>query len=152
MYFLAQLDSDEKSWGMFVSIGGCVFSIAYLVVTTELDLDTGVRYRTNFPSVHGYLPTASMTRQGLVLFGILLFVSGYLGAKLTALVTLASASVPSVVGWCTAEALVLFASRVVAEGGRWRFHVAGLDGAAMSLGCHAGFYLSMLAAPFPVLR
>ena len=137
---------------MFVSIGGCVFSIAYLVVTTELDLDTSVGSRTKFPSVHGYLPTASMTRQGLALFGILLFVSGYLGAKLTALVTLASASVPGAVGWCTAEALVLFALRVVAEGGRWRFHIAGLDGAAMSLVMQALIYLSMLAAPFPLLR
>ena len=138
---------------MLFSIGGCVFSIAYLVVTTELDVDTSVRYRTNYRSVHGYMPTASSARQGLVLFGILLFVSGYLGAKLTALVTLASASVPGAVGWCTAEALVLFALHVVAEGGRWRFHVPGTDGAAMSLVVvHGLFYLSMLAVPFPTLR
>ena len=64
-----------------------------------------------------------------------------------------SASPSTAVGWCAVEALALLALHLVAEGGRWRFHVAGGDGAAMSLVVvHGLLYLSMLAAPFPIFR
>jgi hypothetical protein len=90
--------------------------------------------------------------QGLVIVGIALFVAGYLGAKLLALVVLSSTSFPAAVGWCFTEALVLLMARFFAEGKRWRLHIAGLSGAVPSLLVHVFFYIGMLAAPFPVLR
>ena len=84
-FLVAQLDSADQSWAMVASIVGCIVSIAYLVATTELDVDTSLNFRTNYPMVHGYIPTESAVREALVLLGIVLFVGGVLSAKLIAL-------------------------------------------------------------------
>ena len=75
-----------------------------------------------------------------------------LGAKLIALVMLAGASASVAVAWCLAEMVALFVLRYFAEGQIWRHHLPGLSGVMPSLVVHVGVYLSMLAAPFPVLR
>ena len=99
------------------------------------------------------MPIDSSFRQGLVVLGIILFIGGYLLSKLVALVSLVSGtSFLVVVGWCSVEAVALLLARYAAEGRRWRFHYAGLDGALNAALVHATFYTSMLAAPFPVLR
>ena len=151
-FLVAQLDSDDQSWAMVASIVGCIVSIAYLVATTELDLNKSTVLRTNFPMVHGYIPTQSAVREALVLLGIVLFVGGVLGAKLIALATLARASTWAAVAWCPAEASALFVLRYFAEGRIWRFHLLGLSGLVPTLIAHACIYLGMLAAPFPFLR
>ena len=95
----------------------------------------------------------SLFRQGLMLLGIVLFVAGYLLSKLVALVSLASGtSLLVVVGWCSVEAVALFVARYAAEGRRWRFQMAGVDGALSALVLHALFFTGVLAAPFPALR
>ena len=53
-FLVAQLEPGDQSWLMIASIIGCIVSIAYLVATTELDLDTSPHYRLNWPMVHGY--------------------------------------------------------------------------------------------------
>jgi len=102
-------------------------------------------------SVHGYFPP-SATLQAFLVIGIVMFVAGYLGAKLLALAVFASTSLPATIGWCSAEVLALLAMRFFGEGRVWQFHVAGLSAPLPSLLVHACFYLSMLAAPFPLLR
>ena len=151
-FLVAQLDSDDQSWAMLASIVGCIVSIAYLVATTELDLDTSLEFRTKFPMVHGYIPTESAVWEVLVLLGIVFFVGGVLGAKLIALTTLAPASAWVAVAWCSAEASALFVLRYFAEGRIWRFHVSGGSGLMPTLVLHVCVYLGMLAAPFPFLR
>ena len=136
---------------MLGSIAGCVVSIAYLVATTELDVDTSKQFRTNWSKVHGYFPASNMM-QGVVITGIVLFVGGYLGTKLVALTILASTSPVGAVGWCAAEVVALWLLRYFAEGRVWRFHIRGLSGAVPSLILHLVIYLGMLAAPFPMLR
>ena len=136
---------------MLCSIVGCVLSIAYLVASTELDLDLSKHYRINFGAVHGYYVENSATMQGLVLVGTILFLMGYLGAKLVALVILINADVYVAVGWCSVEALGLLAMRYLAEG-TWRHHIEGLSGVAPSLVVHVVVYMSILATPFPFLR
>ena len=99
------------------------------------------------------MPVDSSVRQGLVVLGIILFVSGYFLSKLVALVSLVSGtSLLVVVGWCSVEVVALFVARYAAEGRRWRFQMANLDGALPALILHGGFYAGMLAAPFPLLR
>ena len=151
-FLVAQLDSDDQSWAMVASIVGCIVSIAYLVATTELDMDKSLQYRTKFPMVHGYIPTESAVREALVLLGIVLFVGGVLGAKLIALATLAGASAWVAVVWCSAEASALFVLRYFAEGRVWQHHLRGISGVVPSLLVHAVIYMGMLAAPFPILR
>jgi len=151
-FLVAQLDSDDQSWAMVASIVGCIVSIAYLVATTEHGVDTSTQYRTNYPMVHGYIPTESAVREALVLLGIVLFVGGILGAKLIALATLAQASIWVAVAWCSAEASALFVLRYFAEGRIWRFHVRSASGLMPTLLMHACIYLGMMAAPFPFLR
>eukprot|EP00618_Florenciella_parvula_P016977 CAMPEP_0119473200 /NCGR_PEP_ID=MMETSP1344-20130328/4942_1 /TAXON_ID=236787 /ORGANISM="Florenciella parvula, Strain CCMP2471" /LENGTH=2127 /DNA_ID=CAMNT_0007506261 /DNA_START=134 /DNA_END=6517 /DNA_ORIENTATION=- len=151
-FLVAQLDSDDQSWAMVASIVGCIVSIAYLVATTELDADKSLGFRTNFPMVHGYIPSLSAVQEALVLLGILLFVGGILGAKLIALATLAGASAWVAVAWCSAEASALFVLRFFAEGRIWKFHFQGASGLMPTLLMHACIYLGMLAAPFPFLR
>jgi hypothetical protein len=151
-FLVAQLDSDDQSWAMVASIVGCIVSIAYLVATTELDLDKSLQFRTNYPMVHGYIPTESAVREALVLLGIVLFVGGVLGTKLIALATLAGASAWVAVVWCSAEASALFVLRYFAEGRIWRFHARSASGLVPTLVMHVCIYLGMLAAPFPVLR
>ena len=151
-FLVAQLDSDDQSWAMVASIVGCIVSIAYLVATTELDADKSTQYRTNYPLVHGYIPTESAVREALVLLGIVLFVGGVLGAKLIALATLAGASAWVAVAWCSAEASALFVLRYFAEGRIWRFHLISASGLVPTLVLHTCIYLGMLAAPFPFLR
>ena len=91
--------------------------------------------------------------QSVVVAGIMLFVAGYLVAKLLALVILANGvSILGVTAWCCLEALTLLVLRYFVEGGLWRFHVASLSGLIPSLLLHAFFYVGMLAAPFPLLR
>ena len=152
MYLVAQLDPSDVSTLMIASIVGCIVSIAYLVATTELDIDTSDHNRINFPTVHGYMPTKSTANQVVVMSGIVLFVSGVLGAKLIALVMLAGASASVAVAWCSVEMVTLFVLRYFAEGQIWRHHMPGLSGVVPSLVVHVGVYLSMLAAPFPFLR
>ena len=84
--------------------------------------------------------------------GIVLFVAGYLSAKLIALVVLASASMPAAVGWCIAEALILLTLRYFAEGRVWRFQMPEFSNLIQSLLVHLLLYVAMLAAPFPVMR
>ena len=151
-FLVAQLDSDDQSWAMVASIVGCIVSIAYLVATTELGADKSDQFRTNYPMVHGYIPTESAAREAMVVLGIVLFVGGVLGAKLIALAVLAGASAWVVVAWCSAEASALFVLRYYAEGRIWRFHLHGTSGLVPTLLVHVGFYLGMLAAPFPFLR
>ena len=99
------------------------------------------------------MPIDSHFHQGLVLLGIVLFIGGYLLSKMVALVSLASGtSFLVVVGCCSVEAVALLVARYAAEGRRWRFHQAGLDGALSALVIHELFYAGVLAAPFPVLR
>jgi hypothetical protein len=151
-FLVAQLDSDDRSWAMVASIVGCIVSIAYLVATTELSMDKSTQYRTNFPMVHGYIPTESGAREALILLGIVLFVGGVLGAKLIAFAVLAGASAWVAVAWCSAEASVLFVLSYYAEGRIWRFHVRGASGLVPTLVMHTCMYLGMLAAPFTFLR
>ena len=117
---------------MVASIVGCIASIAYLVATTELDVDTGDNFRTNYPTVHGYM-SKSTVQQAVVMSGIALFVSGVLGAKLVALVVLAGASASLTVVWCSAEIVALFVLRYFAEGRIWRHHIPGFAGAMLTL-------------------
>ena len=152
IFLLAGLDKEaEPSPLMLGSIIGCIVSIGYLVATTELDLDTDRKSRTNSAPVHGYFPTSTVM-QSIVVAGIVLFIAGYLAAKLLALVILASVmSFRSAAVWCCVEALTLLVLRYVVEG-RWRFHIASLSGPIPSLVLHGVFYLGMLATPFPLLR
>jgi hypothetical protein len=137
---------------MIGSITGCILSIGYLVATTELDLDTTRKSRTNFGPVHGYFPTSTVM-QTVVVAGIVLFIAGYLVAKLLALAIVASgSSILTVAGWCCAEALTLLVMRYFVEGSIWHFHIASLSGLVPSLLVHAFLYIGMLAAPFPFLR
>ena len=137
---------------MVGSIIGCIASIGYLVATTELDVDTDRNSRTNSAPIHGYFPTSTVM-QSIVVVGIVLFIAGYLAAKLLALVILANGvSILGVTVWCCLEALTLLVLRYFVEGGLWRFHVASLSGPIPSLLLHAFFYVGMLAAPFPLLR
>jgi hypothetical protein len=46
MFLLADLDELGLSTLMIGSIAGCFVSIAYLVATTELDIDTSKTFRT----------------------------------------------------------------------------------------------------------
>ena len=88
-----------------------------------------------------------------MVLGIVLCTGGYLLSKLVALVSLVSGtSLLVVVGWCSVEAVALLVARYAAEGRRWRFNLAGLDGALSALVLHALFYGGVLAAPFPALR
>ena len=105
----------------------------------------------SWASVHGYFP-ASTVLQAFLVIGIVLFVAGYLGAKLLTLAVLTSASISATIGWCSAEALALLALRFFVEGRVWRFHIAGLSDTLPSLLIHACFYISILATPFPILR
>jgi len=136
---------------MIGSIAGCVLSIGYLVATTELGVDIGRTFRTNFGQVHGYFPTTTVL-QMVVVAGIVLFIAGYLVAKLLALVILANGiSNLAVAGWCCLEALALLVLQYFVEK-TWRFHAATLAALVPSLLFHAIFYIAMLAAPFPFLR
>ena len=153
LFFVSIEAGPERLWVILGSIAGCALSISYLVATTELDIDTSSKYRTEWPSVHGYIPTDRPLRQGMVVLGIVLFISGYLLSKMVALVSLVSGtSFLMVVGWCSIEALALLAARYIAEGGRWRFHRDGLDVLLPSMLTQVVFYIAMLAAPFPFLR
>ena len=137
---------------MIGSIAGCVLSIGYLVATTELGVDTSQTFRTNFGQVHGYFPTTTVL-QMVVVAGIVLFIAGYLVAKLLALVILASGMpVLTVTGWCCLEALALLTLRYFVEGRVWRFHIATASSPILVLLLNEGMYLGMLAAPFPFLR
>jgi len=100
------------------------------------------------------MPVDSSVRQGLVVLGIILFVSGYFLSKLVALVSLVSGtSLLVVVGWCSVEFVALFVARYAAEGRRWRFQLAGADSSPLfALVLHAICFAGVLAAPFPVLR
>ena len=136
---------------MVGSIIGCIASIGYLVATTELDVDTDRKSRTNCAPVHGYFPTSTVM-QSIVVVGIVLFIAGYFSAKLLAIVILASGmSFRSAAGWCCMEALTLLVLRYTVEG-RWRFHIASLSDPILSLISHGVFYIGMSAAPFPLLR
>ena len=152
-FFVSGLDKGiEPSALMIASVAGCVLSIGYLVATTELDLDTARSFRANFGPVHGYFPSGTVMQIGVVA-GIVLFIAGYLVAKLLALVILASGMpVRTVAGWCCLEALALLTSRYFVEGRVWRFHIAPVSSPSMSLLLNGVMYLGMLAAPFPFLR
>ena len=105
----------------------------------------------SYALVHGYFPTSTVLQAFLVI-GIVMFVTGYLAAKILALAVLTSTSISAAIGWCSAEALVLLVVRFFGEGRVWRFHQAGLSSPLPSLIVHMCFYISMLAAPFPILR
>jgi hypothetical protein len=152
MVLVSQIDTTEQFWTMAGSIAGCIASIAYLVVTTELDIDTSPSSYTNWPTVHGYMPTDSRVRETLVILGILFFISGILGAKLIAITALTSASITVTVGWFTAEFVALFVLRYFAEGRIWRVHLRGLSGPGATFIFAIFIYLAMEAAPFPFLR
>jgi len=153
IFLISGLNKDlEPSALMIASIAGCVFSIGYLVATTELDLDTARLFRANFGPVHGYFPSSTVMQIGVVA-GIVLFIAGYLVAKLLALVILASGMpVLTVTGWCCLEVLVLSTLRYFVEGRVWRFHIAAASSPILSLAVNGVMYLGMLAAPFPFLR
>mmetsp|Transcript_99194 Transcript_99194/g.283738 ORF Transcript_99194/g.283738 Transcript_99194/m.283738 type:complete len:525 (+) Transcript_99194:697-2271(+) len=76
MFLVAGLDDANPSALMLCSIVGCVLSIAFLVATTELDIDLSKHYRTNLGTVHGYYVENSATMQGLVLVGTVFFCDG----------------------------------------------------------------------------
>ena len=152
--FFVSIDTGAgRLWVILGSIAGCTLSISYLVATTELDIDTSLKFRTDWPSVHGYIPTDNSIRQGFVVLGIVLFIGGYLLSKLVALVILMSeTSFLVAIGLCFIEALALFVARFLAEGGRWQFHISGVDTLLPSMILHGFFYVAMLAAPFPATR
>ena len=106
----------------------------------------------SYASVHGYFP-ASTALQAFLILGIVMFVAGYLAAKLLALAVLTvSTSISATILWCSAEALALLAMRFFGEGRVWQFHQAGLSSLLPSLIINVILYLSMSAAPFPFLR
>ena len=62
---------------MLSSIAGSILSISYLVASVEVDIETSVHILTNGGRVIGYVPLKDQRRQAIVIFGIILFTSGY---------------------------------------------------------------------------
>jgi len=151
MSLVSQLDQNDQSWTMVASIIGCIVSIAYLVATTELDVDTAFHGRVNFPNVNGYIPESAV-QQAFVVLGIVLVASGILGAKLIAVTTLGGASASVLVAWCSVEWMALFVLRYFQEGRIWRLHIHSLSTFLPTMFVHSWIYLSCFATPFPFMR
>ena len=151
-FLVVQLDPEDQTWLMVASVVGCMVSIVYLAVTLEIDADTSPHSRANYMGYwHGFIPTKSAVRQALTVSGLVLFLSGILGAKLIALVILAGASIPLGCAWCSGELFALTLARGFAEG-TWRFHQRGFSGLMGSSIYALAFYICMLATPFPLMR
>ena len=121
------IDPEQWSWVIVGSILGSILSVSYLVVITEFDIETSVHNLTNLGAVIGYLPVLETRKQVLVMLGIFLFVSGYIGVAIISLSVLSSASALITVLWCLCESLVLLTLRYRAEEGKWHITVAGAD-------------------------
>ena len=81
---LVQLSDDERDLLLWGSIIFSALSVSYLVAMMEVDVDTDLHYRSAFERIHGYMPRSPGARRAVV-GGIVVFVSGFLLAKMTAL-------------------------------------------------------------------
>ena len=151
LVLLQMADRDEvASWVQWVSVGGAVLSVAFVVADTDRGVDTGAAMRLDFPTVHGYMPDNTYNSL-LVSLGTFLFVGGIVSSKWVAIATLATTSATAAGSWLVAECVVLFLLRYAVEGS-WRFHLHGLDTAVPSVLAHLAHYLGSVAAPFPLFR
>ena len=81
---LVQLPYDERDSLLWGSIIFSALSVSYLVAMMEVDVDTDLHYRSAFERIHGYMPRSPNARRAVV-GGTVVFVSGFLLAKMTAL-------------------------------------------------------------------
>ena len=78
---MAQLEPGDQSWLMIASIVGCIVSIAYLVATTELGLDTSPHFQINYSVTRffGYMGKG-LVQEGSVVLALHRAMSGDEGA------------------------------------------------------------------------
>jgi len=81
---LVQLADDERDLLLWGSIVFSALSVSYLVAMMEVDVDTDLHYRSAFERIHGYMPKSPGARRAIV-GGTVVFISGFLLAKMVAL-------------------------------------------------------------------
>eukprot|EP00620_Florenciella_sp_RCC1587_P018684 CAMPEP_0182564282 /NCGR_PEP_ID=MMETSP1324-20130603/6257_1 /TAXON_ID=236786 /ORGANISM="Florenciella sp., Strain RCC1587" /LENGTH=182 /DNA_ID=CAMNT_0024777699 /DNA_START=8 /DNA_END=552 /DNA_ORIENTATION=- len=149
---LVQLSDDERNLLLWGSIIFSALSVSYLVAMMEVDLDTDLHFRSAFERIHGYMPSSPGARRAVV-GGTVVFVSGFLLAKMTALSVLfvGSRSSHVAITWLCLEFIILTLLRAGSEG-TFRFQVFGTDTVLGSLVMDIVLYVLSIGAPLFVLR
>jgi len=138
----------ERTTLQFVSLFASFLTTGATVAFSDREFDTSKFRRKDERLLFGYVPDTNQNKQ--VLASVIFFAS-YKTTKMFALsMLIASSSALYAVGLITLESFGFFLWRM--RIGNWRFYRNGADGAIFSLLAHICLYLSLLSAPFPLIR
>jgi len=138
----------ERSTLQFFSLFASFLTTGATVAFSDREIDTSKHRRKTDPLLYGYVPDTNQNKQALV---SVVFFTSYKTAKMFALsMLIASSSALYAVGLLALEYFGFLSWRMWF--GNWRLYRNGVDGTVFSLLVHLCWYLSLLSAPFPVLR
>jgi len=138
----------ERTTLQFVSLFASFLTTGATVAFSDREIDTSKHRRKTEPLLFGYVPDTNQNKQALV---SVVFFTSYKTAKMFGLsMLIASSSAFHAVGLFIVEYFGFLLWRMWY--GNWRFYRKGADGAVFSLLGHLCWYLSLLSAPFPILR
>ncbi|GMH91757.1 hypothetical protein TL16_g12147 [Triparma laevis f. inornata] len=139
---------DQRTSLQFVSLFTSFLTTGFVVASADKEFDTSKHRRKQDPLLFGYVPKDSAHRQ---MVASVSFFTLYMFVKVFSLCLLiASSSFRYAVGLLTLEYFAILAWRK--SYGNWRFFQRGVDGVGFSLFSHFCWYISLLAAPFPLTR
>jgi len=138
----------ERTTLQFISLFASFLTTGATVAFSDRESDTSRNRRKTDPLLYGYVSDTNQNKQALA---SVTFFASYKTAKMFALsMLIASSSALHAVGLLIMEYFGFLLCRMWYA--NWRFFTIGADGAVFSLLCHLGWYLSLLSAPFPLIR
>jgi len=138
----------ERTTLQFVSLFASFLTTGATVAFSDRDIDTSKHRRKVEPLLFGYVPDTNHNKQALA---SVIFFTSYKTAKMFSLsMLIVSSSALHAVGLLVMEYFGFLLWRM--RYGNWRFYRNGADGAVISLLGHLCWYLSLLSAPFPLIR
>jgi len=139
---------DQRTALQFVSLFTSFLTTGFVVASADREMDTSKYKRKNEPLLFGYVPKTDARKQ---FYASTSFFTLYKTAKVFSLaILIASTSFRYAITLLCLEWLGILAWRKSYE--NWRMFLHGLDGVGFSLLFHFGYYLGLLAAPFPLIR
>jgi hypothetical protein len=149
---LVQLEGGERNLLLWFSLLFSGFSVGYVVVVFEFDIDTDLNYSKLFSQIHGYIPRSSWIQKVAVAAGIMCWIMGFLTARMMVMAVMGIGDAEAFVIWVGGELLLFVVARAAIEG-TFRYYQAGLDSIPASLTMNAFMYtMCALGVPLPFGR
>jgi hypothetical protein len=141
---------DQRTSLQFVSLITSFLTTGFVVASADREFDTSKFRRKNEPLLFGYVPKMKSDYRKQFYASISFFTLCKAVKIFSLLILIVSSFFRYAIILLIFEPFGILAWRKTYE--NWRFYKHGLDGFGFSLLIHLGCYISILAAPFPIVR